>query len=290
MRSNYFRSFLAFLLKFLNFLQTFVGVSIIIYSAWMLNQWNKHSQNPLPSPPPPPSAPSPELPVPLLLNSDMVRVFGQNLQLNLAAELVSGLDDGLQFELNKLPAPWFIYSFMGVGILLCSITCIGHIAAESVNGCCLCFYTLLKTILILLEAALVAFIVFVHSWEKELPYDPTGELDNLRSFILNNIDICKWVGITMVTIQAMVSTRRRDYDSDDDYAIIRGRTRQPLLNPQISQTTGSTSVNSKGTHSDIWSTRMREKYGLNSTDAKCGLLDQNSPLTSGENQKRCSIM
>ena len=33
----------------------------------------------------------------------------------------------------------FIYSFMGVGILLCSITFIGCIAAEAINGCCLCF-------------------------------------------------------------------------------------------------------------------------------------------------------
>lgn len=33
----------AFLLKFLNFLQTFIGVSIIIYSAYMLNHWQHHN-------------------------------------------------------------------------------------------------------------------------------------------------------------------------------------------------------------------------------------------------------
>lgn len=33
----------------------------------------------------------------------------------------------------------FIYSFMGVGILLCCITFLGCIAAEAFNVCCLCF-------------------------------------------------------------------------------------------------------------------------------------------------------
>lgn len=33
----------------------------------------------------------------------------------------------------------FIYSFMGVGILLCCLTLVGCIAAELIHGCCLCF-------------------------------------------------------------------------------------------------------------------------------------------------------
>lgn len=31
----------------------------------------------------------------------------------------------------------FIYTFLGLGISLCVITCFGHIAAETANGCCL---------------------------------------------------------------------------------------------------------------------------------------------------------
>lgn len=36
---------------------------------------------------------------------------------------------------------------------------------------------------------------------QDLPYDPTGELDSLRSFIEENIDVCKWVGLAVVIIQ-----------------------------------------------------------------------------------------
>jgi len=33
----------------------------------------------------------------------------------------------------------FIYFLLAVGIILCSTACIGHIAAEAMSGCCLCF-------------------------------------------------------------------------------------------------------------------------------------------------------
>lgn len=240
----------------------------------MLDQWNHHVPV---SPPSPPSAPSPAS-LHLFHNSQPTWVSDHPLNL-----LVSGTDDGLGFDLSslKLPASWFIYFFMGVGILLCCITLIGCIAAEAISGCCLCFYSLLKTVFILLEAALVAFIAIDHNWEKDLPYDPTGELDSLRSFVENNVDICKWVGITVIIIQAlslllsmvlraMVSTRRTDFEGEDDYEIARGR-REPLLNSQSNQTSGST-------HSDIWSSRIREKYGLNSGD-KYNSLNTNASVS-----------
>jgi hypothetical protein len=42
----------------------------------------------------------------------------------------------------------FIYSFLGVGILLCCITLIGCIAAEVIHGCCLFFVSYIYEILI----------------------------------------------------------------------------------------------------------------------------------------------
>ncbi|KAG8389124.1 hypothetical protein BUALT_Bualt02G0196600 [Buddleja alternifolia] len=88
----------------------FVGVAIIVYAAYMLNQWHHHHHQ---FPPPP----------------DVIN------PLNLASGVVSFND----INSHSLPPPWFIYAFMGVGILVCCITCIGHIAAEAINGCCLCF-------------------------------------------------------------------------------------------------------------------------------------------------------
>ncbi|WCJ38167.1 Tetraspanin family protein [Euphorbia peplus] len=262
MRRNCCHLSLAFLLKLLNFVQAFVGVSILVYSIWMLDQWNRHVPFTPPSISPSPDSSSSE-------STSLIRV------LNLFS------DDGLGIPFNslELPPPWFIYSFMGVGIIMCCITLIGYIAAEAINGCCLCFYTILKIVLILLEVSLVTFIAVDHHWDKDLPLDPTGELQNLRSFIEDNVHISKWVGIAVITIQAlslllaivlraMVSTQRSDSEYEDDFENGRGRTWEPLLN-QSGQPSGS------GNHSDIWSSRMREKYGLNNSD-KTSALTQNA--------------
>ncbi|CAL1361569.1 unnamed protein product [Linum trigynum] len=263
MRPNCCHVSIAFLLKFFNFLLAFIGISIILYSAWMLDQWNHH----LPASPPPFPAPSSSS------SSSIVYSRSHSVStLNLATDVASQMDAGLGFYLNSvdLPAPWFIYSFMGVGAILCCTTFIGCIAAEAINGCCLCFYTVLKVVLILVEAALIAFIAIDRHWEKDIPFDPTGEVQSMRAFIEDNIEICKWVGIAVLVIQAvslllamvlrgLVSTPKSDIDGEDDYESGRSRRWEPLLG-QPGQTSGS------GNGSDIWSSRMREKYGLNSND------------------------
>lgn len=237
MPSTFCQGFIAFLLKFLNFLQTFIGISIIIYSAYMLNHWNHHVHDA-------------QFP-------------------NFGSIVASALQE---FNKDSLPIPWFIYAFMGIGVILCCITCIGHVGAEVVNGCCLCFYSLLMTTFVLLEVSLAAFIAIDHHWEKDLPMDPTGELHSFRTFIQQNMDVCKWIGIAVVVIQALslflavvlrtlVSSPRRNHDMERDYDVV-GRTREPLLDPRISQTSGLAKGDARGGHSDIWSSRMREKYHL----------------------------
>ncbi|OIT40658.1 PREDICTED: tetraspanin-20-like [Nicotiana attenuata] len=231
------QGFIAFLLKFLNFLQTFIGVSIIIYSAYMLNHWQHHNNFLPPNP-----------------DSEFSN-FGL-----------------IMLNKHSLTAPWFIYAFMGIGVILCCITCIGHVGAEAVNGCFLCFYSLLMTAFVLVEIGLVVFIALDRQWEKDLPRDPTGELHSLRTFIVQNMDVCKWIGIAVIIIQAsslllaivlraLVSDHRISHDMEGDYDVI-GRTREPLLDPRLSQTSGLAKADAKVGHSDIWSSRMREKYHL----------------------------
>ncbi|XP_073145148.1 tetraspanin-18-like [Henckelia pumila] len=268
MRIPWCHAFVSFILKFLNFLQAFVGVAIVIYSAYMLTQWQHHRDEF------PPPAPSP--------SDSEVELASQVIDpMNFAYGVVSFDHNALRMGLHSLPAPWFIYGFMGIGILVCCITCIGHIAAEAINGCCLCFYALLGTVFVLLEAGLVAFIALDRHWEKDLPLDPTGELDSLRAFIEDNVDVFEWIGIAIVVIQvlsvlfavilrSLVSSRRGDDDIEEDNGT-QSRTREPLLNTYSSQASGST----KG-DSDIWSSRMRKKYGFNSDGTKNDLPSQNA--------------
>lgn len=61
-----------------------------------------------------------------------------------------------------------------------------------------------------------------------------------------------------IILRAMLSTRRPDFDSEDAYDG-RGRTWEPLLNPQSTPPSVSTKGDGRGTHSDLWSLRIREK-------------------------------
>ncbi|ESQ54365.1 hypothetical protein EUTSA_v10025947mg [Eutrema salsugineum] len=267
MRHNCCHVSFASVLKILNFLQAFIGVSIIIYSVWMLDQYNRH----VPVEPPPPQPPAASSPDSYSFSSTGAEITSLCGSLKNPIKFVSGIDcsggdSGFNLRSLDLPAPWFIYSFMAIGILVCIVTIIGFIAAEAINGCCLCFYSILKTLLIILEAALVGFIAIDRHWEKDLPYDPTGELTSLRAFIEANIDICKWVGIVVVAVQllsllmamvlrAMVSPRQSEFDDEDDYENPMSRARENLLGPQANQTSsGSSNI-------DNWRSRIREKYG-----------------------------
>ena len=110
MRRNCCHISLAFVLKLLNFLQAFVGVSIIVYSLWMLNQWNHHIPISPPSPPAP-SAPSPSSSsLSLFFDSSSDPARGFKLEVEAEAVMVSGFDGGFGFETDftsfQLPAPW----------------------------------------------------------------------------------------------------------------------------------------------------------------------------------------
>ncbi|KAJ9547860.1 hypothetical protein OSB04_020403 [Centaurea solstitialis] len=249
----------AFILKFFNLFQLFVGISIILYSVYMLNQWNKHF---------PDSSDSDSAVF------DTARVSDQPIHLNF------GVFGGINFDSSSSASPWFIYAFMGLGVTMCCISCMGHIAADAINGCCLCFYAILKTVFILLEVAFILFIALDRHWEKDLPSDPTGELGRIREFVEGSIDFCKWVGITVVIIQAlclllavvlraMINLQMKDDHNDiENDSDARGTAWEPLLNPRPTQTSVSVSGDGKAFHSDIWSSRMREKYGLSSGNGK----------------------
>ncbi|KAJ3691564.1 hypothetical protein LUZ61_020728 [Rhynchospora tenuis] len=222
MGDNCCRSCLGFLLKFLNFLHAFFGVSLAVYAVWVLNHW---------------------------------------------------IRNGGTLDLNKLSDLWFVGALMGTGAIICLTVLTGYVAAEIRSGCCLCFYSFIAIVLIIAEAALAGGVISNKNWQEYLPNDPTGELKTLLAFIEENEDIFKWIGLSLVAIQGMsvflalslkaaLPRRRLDYDSDEDFVVIR----RPLLIPQVAQSYSSSSMDGKGFHSDVWSSRMRQKYGLNQNE------------------------
>ncbi|KAD4981776.1 hypothetical protein R6Q59_001504 [Mikania micrantha] len=128
------------------------------------------------------------------------------------------------------PVPWFIYTMFGLGATLCVIMCSGHIAAETANGCCLYCYLVFVMFLLMLEGAVTMDVYLNPHWEEDFPKDPSGNFNEFKDFIIENFDICKWVGLSIVSVQGLCTIlalilkglgphQERQYDSDDDYTL-----------------------------------------------------------------------
>ncbi|KAK6252943.1 hypothetical protein QUC31_014663 [Theobroma cacao] len=135
------------------------------------------------------------------------------------------IGDFFPFEGSDYAAPWFIYTFLGLGVTLCVITCSGHIAAETANGCCLYFYMAFTFLLLMLEAAVTTDVFLNNDWEEDFPVDPSGSFNKFKNFIRSNFEFCKWIGFSVVSVQglcillAMILKAlgpHQYYESDDD--------------------------------------------------------------------------
>ncbi|KAJ0963973.1 hypothetical protein J5N97_029095 [Dioscorea zingiberensis] len=167
-------------------------------------------------------------------------------------------------SLDSTP-PWFIYTFLGIGVSLCVITCSGHIAAETANGHCLSCYMVVVFFLIILEGAITADIFLNRNWEEDFPEDHTGRFNEFTNFVRSNSEICKWVGLVVVAAQAISiflamilralgPDRGSFYDSDDDYT----PARLPLLRNQV-QHSPQTEVPYLPLKNESWNVGINEK-------------------------------
>ncbi|XP_031098147.1 tobamovirus multiplication protein 2A [Ipomoea triloba] len=273
------------LLKLFNFLLTLAGLGMVGYGIYLFVEYKNHSPSGDEHPIPPSSGELVQLGRPMLV----------------AVSLANNIFD-------NLPKEWFLYLFIGVGVLLFVISCFGCIGAATRNGCCLSCYSVLVILLILVELGAAAFIFFDKSWKKEIPTDRTGNFDMIYEFLEDNWKIVKWVALGVVVLEALMfllalvvraANRPADYDSDDEYiGGPRQQIRQPLINNrQPAPVTGvpvAGTLDSRPSRNDAWSARMREKYGLDTSEFTYNPSESNRyPPTNGqpaEERGRCTIM
>ncbi|KAF5955436.1 hypothetical protein HYC85_008292 [Camellia sinensis] len=110
--------------------------------------------------------------------------------------------EGSTSQSHNFYLPWFIHAFAGIGVTLCAITCLGHIAADTCN---------------------------IHCLSCDLPEDPSGRFDDFKDFVKSNFHICKWLALFIVfaqgcsiglaaVLRSHEKDERRKYESEDDYA------------------------------------------------------------------------
>eukprot|EP00252_Welwitschia_mirabilis_P020313 TRINITY_DN494_c0_g1_i1.p1 TRINITY_DN494_c0_g1~~TRINITY_DN494_c0_g1_i1.p1 ORF type:complete len:280 (-),score=23.83 TRINITY_DN494_c0_g1_i1:454-1293(-) len=270
------------LLKILNFLLMLAGLAMIGYGIYMFIEW-KQSSNGIDSGVVPPKG-------------------GQLINLGRPLLLQVTLANNI---LDKLPKAWFIYLFIAVGAILVIVSCSGCVATASQRGCCLCCHILLFVLLILAELALAGFIFFDHQWEEVIPEDKTGQFYKIKDFLEKNIKIVRWValGVVVLEIFAVILAfivrsyySPPEYDSDDEYLSSRPQARQPLLSRQPTQNAGPSAPvpDQRVARTDAWSTRMREKYGLDTSEFTYNPSESNRYAPSAppppEEKGRCTVM
>ncbi|CAI8609461.1 unnamed protein product [Vicia faba] len=271
-------------LKLLNTLLTITGLAMVGYGIYLLVQFGKAPDNSL----------------------TVASVSDDQSYVLLGRPMLMALPLSNNF-FNDLPKAWFIYLFIGVGAVLFVISCFGCIASVSRNGCCLSCYSFLVVLLILVELGCAAFIFFDKNWKEEIPRDKTGNFNMLYDFLRENWTIVKWVALGIVIFEALLfilalivraANRPTDYDSDEEFINPRQQARQPLLNNRPAgpapgvPVTGT--VDPRSNRNDAWSARMREKYGLDTSEFTYNPSEShrfqqvNSQPT--EERSRCTIM
>ncbi|KAI7738287.1 hypothetical protein M8C21_024384 [Ambrosia artemisiifolia] len=167
-------------------------------------------------------------------------------------------------------------------------------------------YSVLLILLILVELACAAFIFFDKSWKTEIPIDKTENFDMIYEFLEKNWKICRWVALGAVIFEALVfllalivraANTPAEYDSDDEYIAGPRQQRQPLISRQAVPATPApvtATLDSRPSRNDAWSTRMREKYGLDTTEFTYNPNEPNRHQQGNaqptEEKGRCSIM
>ncbi|BAU00367.1 Tobamovirus multiplication protein [Vigna angularis] len=273
------------LLKLLNFILCVTGLAIVGYGIYLFVEFSKASDDNTPDISP--------------VSDDSALI-----QLGRPMLMVVSLSDSF---LDNLPRAWFIYLFIGTGVVLFLISCFGCIGAATRNGCCLSCYSILVVLLILIELGWAGFIFFDKNWKEEIPTDKTGDFDAIYEFLSENWNIVKWVALGIVIFEALLfllalivraANRPAEYDSDEEFINSRQQVRQPLLNRSAAgPATGlpaSGTVDQRSSRNDAWSARMREKYGLDTSEftynpSESSRFQQVNSQTA-EEKSRCTIM
>ncbi|KAL2525248.1 Tobamovirus multiplication protein 2A [Abeliophyllum distichum] len=280
------KGFWGLLLKIVNFLLALVGLAMVGYGLYLFVEYKTAASS----------------------GNDAFIVHSNGELLQLGRPMLMAASLGNIFD--KLPKAWFLYLFIGIGVVLVVISCFGCIGATLQNGCCLTCYSIFVILLILVELGCAAFIFFDKSWKEEIPTDKTGNFDMIYKVLEKHWKVIKWVALGAVVLEALVfllalvvravnRPANYDYDSDDESIGSRQQTRQPLLNKTAVPASGvpaagTGTLDKRPSRNDAWSARMSEKYGLDTSEFTYNPSESNrhqpAAAQPSEERKRCVIM
>ncbi|XP_077219564.1 tetraspanin-19-like [Tasmannia lanceolata] len=103
------------------------------------------------------------------------------------------------------PKPWFVYTCLVVGIVMCLSMLFGHTVANGANGInvnALSMYILAICFILLLQVGLVVVILFKMNWEATISEYSDGKHNRFKNFLILHLLICRLIGISALFAQA----------------------------------------------------------------------------------------
>lgn len=104
------------------------------------------------------------------------------------AELVS---------ISPFPKPWFVYTCLGLGIIVCLSTLVGHMAANRISVTTLSIYILSACCIILLQLGMI--LAFFFNMIRKF-----NSSDEFKRFLSIHLTICRLIGIAVLLVQVHV--------------------------------------------------------------------------------------
>ncbi|KAJ6435042.1 hypothetical protein OIU84_000306 [Salix udensis] len=100
--------------------------------------------------------------------------------------------------------PWFIYTFLGVGIMVCLSTVGGYIITNCISNSTLCFYIVAICCLLFLEVAVIVAIFFKIDWGKQISTYTGQKNTDFEILVLIHVKISRAIMLLILVAQISV--------------------------------------------------------------------------------------
>uniref|UniRef100_A0A6N2NK11 Uncharacterized protein n=1 Tax=Salix viminalis TaxID=40686 RepID=A0A6N2NK11_SALVM len=100
--------------------------------------------------------------------------------------------------------PWFIYTLLGVGIIVCLSTISGYIITNCISNSTLCFYIVAICCLLFLEVAVIVAIFFKIDWGKQISTYTGQKNTDFEILVLIHVKISRAIMLLILVAQISV--------------------------------------------------------------------------------------
>ncbi|CAL9751037.1 unnamed protein product [Musa acuminata subsp. burmannicoides] len=106
---------------------------------------------------------------------------------------------------SSFPTPWyaFIYTLLGVGIVVCFAAVVGHAVSNSVNPAALSLYIVFVCFILLFQIVVIVEVLFKIDWPTVISGHHDGDA-KFVAFFTFHVNICRLVGVVISVAQVNV--------------------------------------------------------------------------------------